>query len=163
MSSGASHAGQGESGRARGGRAARFETCLLRLLWLTVAAVPSTVLAVARWGVHPDPSGHGTHTQLGLPPCGFLVATGYPCAGCGMTTAFAHMVRGQVLRAVAANPAGVAFFVAAVLMVPLGVVGAWRALPFFDTLDRFGVDKILLGLTAVSVVSWLARLLALMT
>ncbi len=143
-----------------GGRAARLERILLRLLWLTVALVPLLVLSVARWLVHPDPAGHGTHTQLGLPPCGFLETTGYPCAGCGMTTAFAHMVRGEVVEAAAANPAGVAFFVAASLMVPLGLVGAWRAAPFFETLDRFRVDRVLLGLTAVAVVSWVARLLA---
>ncbi len=145
-----------------GSRAARLERLARRALWLVVASVPAAVLGIARFVVHPDPSGHGTHTQLGLPPCGFLQTTGLPCAGCGMTTCFAHMARGEVVAAAAANPAGVAFFLVAVLLVPLGLWGAWRAAPFFDTLDRFQVDRVLLGLTVVAVVSWVARLAAIL-
>ncbi len=145
-----------------GSRAERLERLALRALWLAVGLVPATVLAVARFAVHPDPAGHGTHTQLGLPPCGFLQSTGLPCAGCGMTTAFAHMARGEVVAAAMANPAGVAFFLVAALMVPLGLWGAWRAAPFFDTLDRFRVDRVLMALTVVAVVSWVARLAAIL-
>jgi hypothetical protein len=44
---------------------------------------------VTAWRLDPDPRGHGSHQQLGLPPCGFLVAFGRPCMTCGMTTSFA--------------------------------------------------------------------------
>ncbi len=56
----------------------------------------------------PDPSGVGTHKQLGFPGCLTIVATGVPCPACGMTTAFAHTVRGQWFRGMHAQPLGFA-------------------------------------------------------
>jgi lysylphosphatidylglycerol synthetase-like protein (DUF2156 family) len=37
----------------------------------------------------PDPAGLGTHRQLGLGGCAFLILSGMPCPMCGMTTTFA--------------------------------------------------------------------------
>ena len=54
----------------------------------------------------PNPAGFGTHQQLGLPPCSFQTMFGIPCPSCGMTTSFSHFVRGQWLRAAAANLGG---------------------------------------------------------
>lgn len=58
--------------------------------------------------VQPDERALGTHQQLGLPPCSMVTLTGYPCPTCGMTTAFAHAVRGHPLSAFRAQPAGLA-------------------------------------------------------
>ena len=55
-------------------------------------------LAVSVW-LAPRPAGFGTHRALGLPPCGFLAQTGYPCPSCGMTTAFAAMAHGHPVDA----------------------------------------------------------------
>src|SRR5688572_24322979 len=77
-----------------------------RLVWIGFFGAASAVVVVAAL-LTPAPIGHGTHTQLGLPPCGFLLFTGYPCAGCGLTTAFAHMVRLEVVAAAHANPFGI--------------------------------------------------------
>jgi hypothetical protein len=54
----------------------------------------------------PDRHHLGTHQQLGLPPCSFVFVTGLPCPTCGMTTAFAHTVRGQFLAAIRVQAAG---------------------------------------------------------
>jgi len=56
--------------------------------------------------VKPDPSGVGTHEQLGLRRCDFLHRTGYPCPSCGMTTAAALFVRGRVFGAFVTQPLG---------------------------------------------------------
>src|SRR5262245_31491696 len=64
---------------------------------LAAAAGVIAVLALARW-LEPSPLGYGTHRQLGLLPCSFRRITGYPCPSCGMTTAFAWFVRGQLGR-----------------------------------------------------------------
>jgi hypothetical protein len=56
--------------------------------------------------VKPDPSGLGTHRQFGFPGCGLMITTGIPCPTCGMTTAFAHAVRGEFLWATAVQPFG---------------------------------------------------------
>ncbi len=79
-----------------------------------VALTCGAVLGVALW-LHPDPRGLGTHRQLGLGPCGFILTTGLPCPTCGMTTAFAHTVRGQLVRAFLAQPAGMLLALAAIV------------------------------------------------
>ena len=54
----------------------------------------------------PTAADGGTHTQLGLPECGFRLYHGYPCPTCGMTTAFALAVRGRLIAAFLVQPAG---------------------------------------------------------
>ena len=72
----------------------------------------------------PDPRGLGTHQQLGFPTCTMVTLFGYPCPTCGMTTAFAHTVRGELILAFKAQPAGLALAIATILVasVSLGVV-----------------------------------------
>lgn len=36
--------------------------------------------------------------------CPFLVATGFPCAGCGLTRAGLYLLRGNIMKAAAINP-----------------------------------------------------------
>src|SRR4051794_12249344 len=77
-----------------------------RSTWFGFAAVSAIVLGIARL-LSPDPSGVGTHLQLGLPRCGFLALTGLPCPACDLTTAFAHMARGEIAAAASVNAFGV--------------------------------------------------------
>lgn len=63
------------------------------------------VLVVAAY-LEPDPAGVGTKARLGIRPCGFLQATGLPCAACGMTTSFNHFVRAQWLKSLWVQPMG---------------------------------------------------------
>ncbi|MGQ9649985.1 MAG: DUF2752 domain-containing protein [Phycisphaerae bacterium] len=76
----------------------------------------SFIVGIALWLV-PAKDHVGTHRQLGLLPCGFLTMTGYPCPTCGMTTAFAHAVRGQVVDSIRSQPAG---FVLALVTIIIG-------------------------------------------
>jgi hypothetical protein len=64
-----------------------------------------TPLVVARC-LTPDPQGLGTHQQLGLPPCTFRTLFGRPCPACGMTTAWANVLRGRLWPALRANVTG---------------------------------------------------------
>jgi hypothetical protein len=54
----------------------------------------------------PDPAGHGTHQQLGLPPCTIYYLTGRPCPSCGLTTSVSAILHGQFGLAWRANPTG---------------------------------------------------------
>jgi hypothetical protein len=75
-------------------------------LWAgAVACACAAILAVAA-SLRPNACGFGTHQQLGFAPCGMILLTGYPCPTCGMTTAFAHTVRGRVGQALWAQPSG---------------------------------------------------------
>lgn len=70
-----------------------------------LAAACLAVLLVAAW-LTPAPAGHGSHTQIGLPPCGWAVYSGRPCPTCGMTTAFALAAEGRWARATTTQPLG---------------------------------------------------------
>jgi hypothetical protein len=95
------------------GRAAR--------LWAGVRGLAGFGLLALAACLSPDPRGVGTHTHLGLPPCGLMLLWGVPCPTCGMTTAFAHTVRGHWLAACRTQPAG---FLAAVATAVYAAVSA---------------------------------------
>jgi hypothetical protein len=50
---------------------------------------------------------HGTHTQLGLPPCTMKLMTGLSCPGCGMTTSFSLLMHNDLYQALQTNWAAV--------------------------------------------------------
>ena len=66
----------------------------------------------------PDPRGFGTHRGLGLPPCSIRATYGLPCPSCGLTTSFAHFVRGEFPGSIAANLAGFALAALCALAIP---------------------------------------------
>ncbi|MDX1683389.1 MAG: DUF2752 domain-containing protein [Phycisphaeraceae bacterium] len=90
---------------------------------LLIAGATLSVLLIAAW-LPPAPAGVGTHTRLGLPPCGFLSATRMPCATCGMTTAFAHAAHGRIDLALTTQPAGALL---ALLTAAVALVAGWAA------------------------------------
>jgi hypothetical protein len=120
------------------------------------------ILLVAGFGlaalVSPDPRGFGTHQRFGLPPCSFQLLFDIPCPSCGMTTSFAHFVRGAWIDSARANPAGPMMAVVCVLLIPWcwvsAVLGRWwlwhRPGPAF-----LGV---VISVFAVAFVQWVVRL-----
>ena len=131
-------------------------TWVSRLTWLVLWVIPTAVVFTAM-RLTPSAAGHGTHTQLGLPPCGFLVFTGYPCPGCGLTTAFAHMVRLEVVGAARANPFGILLFMVSFTTIWVSLVGFVKKLPVLRTLERLQFERwaVLLSVTAITV--WAVR------
>lgn len=69
-------------------------------------AIASLAVLVAGASLEPDAAGHGTHTQLGMPPCGWAVLLGRPCPTCGMTTAVSLAAHARPIDAFLAQPAG---------------------------------------------------------
>lgn len=91
-----------------------------------VALSGLSVLVLARW-LEPDPAGHSTHRQLGLPPCTFFDLTGVPCPMCGGTTTFALLADGRVGEALGTQPFAALLFVG--LLLAIGVSVAEVVLP----------------------------------
>jgi hypothetical protein len=83
------------------GRAAWGARVLAAFLALGCLAVIVTASLL-----HPETRGHGTHTQLGLSQCGWVVGLGKPCPTCGMTTAFAFAADLNFWQAFKSQPAG---------------------------------------------------------
>jgi len=129
---------------------ARLWSCLV----LTVCAA---LLSVAVW-LKPDPSGLGTHRQLGLPACTAVMLTGYPCPTCGMTTAFAHAVRGQLVAAFVAQPAGLLLALATMVA---GILSVFALLTgYVPQINWYRISPtwvVLIGV-AVILLGWLFKL-----
>jgi len=105
-----------------------------RLIGAIVFAGVSGLFALAAW-LSPDAAGHGTHEQLGLPPCSMKMFTGKPCPTCGYTTAFSHVAHGQFGRALTVQPAATLLAGAVVFA---GAVGAFVMITGRDVAARFG-------------------------
>jgi hypothetical protein len=99
-----------------------------RALLIGTGALLVLVLITARW-LTPDASGIGTHRQLGFGECGFARWAGVPCPSCGMTTAWAHVVRGEWMLAARCNLggalAGITALWAGPWMLVSGIRGRW--------------------------------------
>ncbi|MBM4110160.1 MAG: DUF2752 domain-containing protein [Phycisphaerae bacterium] len=94
-----------------------------RFASLVVGLVCATPVVVAAF-LRPDPSGIGTHAQLGIPSCTWPTAMGITCPSCGMTTAFAHAAAGDLLASLRTQPMGFLLAVVATAVGMLGLLGA---------------------------------------
>lgn len=71
-----------------------------------LAAAACLAMLVVASQLRPQGGGHGTHTQLGLPPCTWAESLGKPCMTCGMTTAVAYAAHGELIDSVRTQPFG---------------------------------------------------------
>lgn len=133
----------------------------MRAFWAITAVVGASVLALARW-LSPDPSGFGTHVQLGLPACGFFRLTSLPCPACGMTTAFAYMARLQITAAFHAHVLGPPLFALTALAVPCCLVACVLGLPVAPTLQRLRVGPLMAMIGIAALLVWMARITAIL-
>ena len=116
-----------------------------------------TLLAIAVV-LQPDRSGFGTHRQLGMPRCTFLVIFGYRCPSCGMTTSWAHLVRGELTAAMVANAGGTLLAVLAMMAGLWSVVTAVRGRYLVGLPGRGAVVTVFVVVVLVTVVQWVWRL-----
>ncbi len=124
-----------------------------RLASALTAACCLAVLLLAAW-LQPNPRGFGTHTQMGMPPCQFLTATGRPCPTCGMTTAFTHAAHGHFLAAVRAQPFGVLLSLAAAMAFWVGLIGACTGLRIASPFEVLLRPRWLWTLGALAAAAW---------
>ena len=103
----------------------------VRVLLVLISAGMFAVLATAIW-LQPSVQGFGTHTQIpGLKPCMArqFFDNKLGCPSCGMTTSFAHFVRGQWLQSMQSNSGGTLLALLTTLAAPWllvsGVQGRW--------------------------------------
>lgn len=108
--------------------------------------------------LHPDSGGHGTHTQLGLPPCNFLQVTGYPCPSCGCTTAFAQAADGHFFAALHTQPFGALAAMALAMTVVITVFVAVTGVDPKPWLGGLISVRLVWGIVAVIVVSWMYKI-----
>lgn len=114
------------TGRASGPNAALSPA--VRIGLIAFGSLLVILLVTARY-LTPHPAGFGTHEQLGLEPCLTFRLWHLRCPTCGMTTAWSHVVRGEISNAARANLGGAAICFLAMATVPWalcsGICGRW--------------------------------------
>ncbi len=76
------------------------------ILWQPLLFAGWCAVTLIGLRLRPDPSGHGTHQELGLPPCPSALLFDRPCPGCGLTTSWTALLHGQWRSAFEAHPLG---------------------------------------------------------
>jgi hypothetical protein len=107
----------------------------------------------------PSDEGLGTHRQLGLPPCTVLELFHVRCPACGMTTAWAHTVRGQLVRAAEANCGGMLLAVLAILLAPWLLASAARGRWLGSAPSATLALTLMVCVIGVTLADWSVRLL----
>jgi hypothetical protein len=128
--------------------------------WIVLAAAAACplMLAVLALWLEPAPEGHGTHTQLGLPPCGMIEWTGLPCPGCGVTTAAALAARGELRAALATQPFGAAAGLGLALFPLWALVQALRGRDLGEPPSARALRLGLAGAVLLALAAWVYRL-----
>lgn len=102
----------------------------VRGVLIVVAGMFLAIFALAAWLRPYDEDGQprsmATHTQLGLPPCNFVVLAGKPCPSCGMTTAFSLLMHGDPVNSLRANWVGTLLALYWLALIPWAIVSAAR-------------------------------------
>ena len=83
---------------------------------------PCLLVVYIAWSLTPDPSGMGTHQQLGLYECGFLKIFQIPCPMCGMTTTFSHLAHFQFVKGFVNQPFGIVLYAMNLFLIYLGLL-----------------------------------------
>lgn len=115
------------------------------------------------FSLYPSTDGHGTHRQLGLPPCGFLTVTGYPCPSCGLTTSFSYLVRGNWFDALRTQPFGLVLSIVIVLAAMTSVVGVAKRIPVTHILDSIAFERVQVIMLILFILSWLYKIFTMQT
>jgi hypothetical protein len=129
-----------------------------RRVVLSQLVVPAVWLFITGFGLylHPDASGHGTHTQLGLSPCPSMLFFDRPCPGCGLTTSISAFLHLKFGLAFSAHPLGpIAYLILTFFAVrsalavrdnvyrPLGTPIYRRLLAFVVVFGLFGAVRMI--------------------
>jgi len=122
-----------------------------------VAMACAALLAVAAV-VSPSSQGLGTHEQLNLPQCGWITVMDVPCVTCGMTTAFAHAVRGSFLQSILAQPMGFVLALATAMTLLLALHVAITGSQVTRLLGRLYRPRFIWLLVAFAAASWVFKI-----
>ena len=95
-----------------------------RMVALLVLLGSGGVLGLAAW-LTPVGEGLGTHEQIGMPPCGWIMLMDMPCPTCGMTTSFSHAADGDFVSSFVAQPLGMVLAIATAMAF---LVSLWTLL-----------------------------------
>ena len=115
-------------------------------------------LLITAFSLQPAAKGFGTHQQLGLPACSFVVLYGRRCPSCGMTTSWSHLMHGQLPCALQANVGGTLLGIIALVLAPWSLVSAMLGRAWLVWPSDFGIILLVILVSVVTMADWSARL-----
>ncbi len=124
-----------------------------RLTWCGIAVACAAILGTAIY-LKPDERGHGTHQQIGLGPCSWIIVSGLPCPTCGMTTSFSLLMHGRPLDALRAQPAGAVMCIGTIAMFLLSVYVVVSGRVVSINWYRVGPVRLMVGLGLLILGGW---------
>lgn len=142
---------EGGDRNARAGAAARWWSAGVAAVCLAGLVLASQLRA--------SDAGLGTHTQLGLAPCGFESATGMPCVTCGMTTSFALAADGRLIDAFQVQPFGALLAVLTGVTVLLGGYAAVAGMSLAPLLSLLTRSSVILTSVALLLGAWAYKMM----
>ena len=129
------------------GRIGALAVSLISLSLLTTAAL-----------LKPDPSGMGTHTALGLPPCSMPRVFGIPCPTCGMTTSWSWFARGNLVASLWVQPMGTLLALATATFFWAGLYIAVTARPAQRLISYLPTGYIGFSLLTLALLAWVWKI-----
>jgi len=123
---------------------------------VAVGAIGILMLAA---GLKPDHEGHGTHQQLGLAPCPWVLRWNFPCPSCGMTTAFAHAANGDLKSSGATQPFGMLLAVGASVLAWGGLHAGIRGVDPMRLIPRGNGRAITIGAISLFLIAWVYKMI----
>ena len=129
-----------------------------RLAAAFIALLTGGVLLTA-WLLTPDTSGSGTHTQLGLPKCNWIVLMDMPCPTCGFTTSFTHAAHGDFVESFLTQPAGALLAIVTAVFFLGSVVVLLTGAPLGGLLVRYWTVRWTWTVIGLILVAWAYKIL----
>ena len=125
---------------------------------LAFAGLTLVVLLVLGLFLSPDPSGVGTHEQLGMRACMTMDRWNVPCPGCGVTTSVTLATQGRLLDSFLNQPFGFAVALAMVGFVLWAGVGHLRRRDLYDDLRALPAARWSIAIGVVAALSWVYKI-----
>ena len=129
-----------------------------RLVAACIALLTGGVLLTA-WFLTPDTSGSGTHTQLGMPECNWIVLMDLPCPTCGFTTSFSHAAHGDFMESFLTQPAGALLAIVTAVFFLGSVVVLLTGAPLGGVLVRYWTARWTWTVIGLILVAWAYKIL----
>lgn len=119
-----------------------------------VAAIGCLAVLIVAAILKPSPTGITTHGGLGLPPCGWEAATGYPCMTCGMTTSFSWAVRANFRASLWVQPFGTVLALLCAMSFGAGLYAAVTGRPIQQVFSVLRPRTYFIALGALGLGAW---------
>jgi hypothetical protein len=126
--------------------------------WLAFSAASLLGLGSAALFLTPAAAGHGTHCQLGLPPCLAISLFGVPCPGCGVTTSVVLAAHGDFAASLANQPFGFATFFGVLAFAVWALLAHLAGRDLHADVRRLNRAAVWVPVAALLVAAWVYKL-----